>query len=75
VHKNQHCLPECSTRWIVDNLGMVTLVGGQIWWTWETEDVFRRVREAGAKAAMKDWAAKLTSQLAELTTMVRGMWL
>lgn len=29
------------TKWISDNLGMVTLVGSQIWWTWETEDVFR----------------------------------
>lgn len=49
---------------------MVTLVGSQIWWTWETEDVFRRVRE-GNKHAMKDLAAKLTGQLSELTTMVR----
>lgn len=49
---------------------MVTLVGSQIWWTWETEDVFRRVREGG-KHAMKDFATKLTGQLTELTTMVR----
>eukprot|EP00798_Chlamydomonas_sp_ICE-L_P031817 gene31817-7021_t len=59
------------TKWIGDNLGMVTLVGSQIWWTWETEDVFRRVRE-GNKHGMKDFAAKLTGQLAELTTMVRS---
>ncbi|KAL6757976.1 dynein heavy chain, N-terminal region 1-domain-containing protein, partial [Haematococcus lacustris] len=59
------------TKWIGDNLGMVTLVGSQIWWTWETEDVFRRVRE-GSKHAMKDFAAKLTGQLTELTTMVRS---
>lgn len=50
---------------------MVTLVGSQIWWTWETEDVFRRVRE-GSKHAMKDFAAKLTGQLYELTMMVRA---
>lgn len=30
--------------WITESLGMVTLVGSQIWWTWETEDVFRWVR-------------------------------
>jgi len=60
------------TKWILDNLGMVTLVGSQIWWTWETEDVFRRVRE-GNKHAMKDFAAMLTGQLAELTTMVRQL--
>lgn len=59
------------TKWIGDNMGMVTLVGSQIWWTWETEDVFRRVRE-GSKHAMKDFAAKLTGQLSELTIMVRS---
>ncbi len=59
------------TKWIAENLGMVTLVGSQIWWTWETEDVFRRVRD-GSKHAMKDFAAKLTSQLGELTSMVRS---
>jgi len=48
---------------------MVTLVGSQIWWTWETEDVFRRVRD-GKKHAMKDFAAKLTGQLSELIAMV-----
>ncbi len=31
---------------------MVTLSGSAIWWTWETEDVFRRVRD-GNKYAMK----------------------
>ncbi|KAF5830619.1 hypothetical protein DUNSADRAFT_14266 [Dunaliella salina] len=59
------------TTWIKENLGMVTLVGSQIWWTWETEDVFRRVRD-GKKHAMKDFAAKLTGQLSELTAMVRS---
>lgn len=59
------------TKWILENLGMVTLVGSQIWWTWETEDVFRRVRD-GNKHGMKEFAAKLTGQLSELTTMVRS---
>lgn len=26
-----------------DTLGMVSLAGSQIWWTWETEDAFRLV--------------------------------
>lgn len=43
----------------------------QIWWTWETEDVFRRVRE-GDKHAMKNFAAKLTGQLTDLTAQVSG---
>ena len=63
-----HCCL-CRTSWLRENLGMVTLAGSQIWWTWETEDVFRRVRD-GHKHAMKDFAAKLTGQLSELTAMV-----
>ena len=59
------------TQWIQQNLGMVTLVGSQIWWTWETLDVFERVRK-GDKHGMKDWTAKLTKQLQELTMMVRS---
>ena len=30
-------------QWLVDVLGMVGLVGSQIWWTWEVEDTFRQV--------------------------------
>ena len=59
------------TQWIRQNLGMMTLVGSQIWWTWEVEDVFRRVRD-GNKYAMKDFAVKLTGQLVDLTGMVRS---
>lgn len=50
---------------------MVTLLGSQIWWTWETEDVFHRVH-SGDKHAMKNFSQKLTSHLGDLTTMVRG---
>ena len=59
------------TQWIRQNLGMMTLVGSQNWWTWEVEDVFRRVRD-GNKYAMKDFAVKLTGQLVDLTGMVRS---
>jgi dynein heavy chain len=57
--------------WISQSLGMVTLAGSQVWWTWETEDVFDRVK-AGDKHAMKRYAAKLTGQLSDLTHMVRS---
>lgn len=59
-------------KWITDCLGMVTLAGSQVWWTWETEDSFRQVRE-GDKHAMKTYAAKLTKQLTQLTGMVSGV--
>ena len=38
--------------WILENLGMIAIVGSQIWWTWRVEDVFRKVRQ-GNKHAMK----------------------
>ena len=39
--------------WVLDHLGMIAIAGGQIWWTWRVEDVFRKVRE-GDKHAMKN---------------------
>ena len=57
-------------KWITDSLGMVTLAGSQIWWTWETEDTFQQA-QAGGKHAMKTFLAKQNSQLAQLTSMVR----
>ena len=30
--------------WVVENLGMVAIVGTQIWWTWRVEDVFDKVK-------------------------------
>lgn len=56
-------------QWILKCLGMVTQAASQVWWTWETEDSFRRVKE-GDKHAMKIYAAKLTDQLSQLTVMV-----
>lgn len=44
------------SKWIEKCLGMVTLSGSAIWWTWETEDIFRRVRD-GNKYAMKVWSS------------------
>ena len=36
--------------WLKRVLGMVGLVGLQVWWTWETEDVFRQVRAPPTRA-------------------------
>lgn len=57
-------------QWVDDNIGMTGLLGTQIWWTWEVEDVFHRVRD-GNKHAMKQFADKLTSQLNDLVDKVR----
>jgi dynein heavy chain len=49
--------------------GMVCLAGNQVWWTWEVEDVFQKVR-AGQKQAMKDYARKQHKQIDELVVQV-----
>lgn len=50
---------------------MISLLGSQIWWTFETEDAFREV-QGGNKHAVKDFAKKLNNQLADLTSLVRS---
>ena len=57
-------------QWIGQQLGMVSITGSQIWWTWEVENAFNKVRD-GHKHAMKTLAAKLTGQLNELVTAIR----
>ena len=47
-----HYAKMARSQWILKQLGMMALVGSQIWWTWEVTDVFERVR-AGNKLAMK----------------------
>lgn len=58
-------------QWVIDNLGMITVVGTQIWWTFAVEDVFRRIREGGDKHAMKKECAKQTKDLNDLIDLVR----
>lgn len=57
-------------QWVLENLGMVAIVGAQIWWTWRVEDVFRKVRE-GNKHAMKQENSKQTKDLNDLIDLVR----
>lgn len=48
---------------------MIALVGTQIWWTFQVEDVFRRVKDD--KHAMKNELAKETKDLNDLIALVR----
>jgi len=50
---------------------MVCLACNQIWWTWEVEDVFRKVK-TGHKQAMKEFSVKQFRQIDELVVLVRG---
>jgi dynein heavy chain len=56
--------------WIKGEIGMVAVVGTQIWWTFSVEDVFIRVSK-GDKHAMKNELAKETADLNDLISLVR----
>ena len=68
-----HLCPPQSVDWMYDYQGMVILAANQVWWTWEVEDVFRKVRK-GDKMAMKTYAKKLQTQIGDLVVQVRGVW-
>jgi dynein heavy chain, axonemal len=57
-------------EWIGQQIGMVALVGTQIWWTFAVEDVFRRVA-TGDKHAMKNELSKEIGELNDLIALVR----
>ena len=59
----------CRVDWMMSYIGMVCLAGNQIWWTWEVEDVFKKVAK-GNKQGMKDYAKKLHGQIDELAVTV-----
>jgi dynein heavy chain len=58
------------TDWIKGEIGMVAVVGTQIWWTFSVEDVFLRVSK-GDKHAMKNELVKETADLNNLIALVR----
>ncbi|ORX45970.1 hypothetical protein BCR36DRAFT_332447 [Piromyces finnis] len=57
--------------WIHSYQGMVILAGSQVWWTWEVEDVFKKIKQ-GNKLAMKKYNKKLGDQLEKLVIEVRS---
>ncbi len=57
-------------EWMYDYQGMVIMAANQVWWTWEVEDVFSKVKK-GDKMGMKNYAKKLHSQIDNLVVQVR----
>jgi dynein heavy chain len=57
-------------KWMDDSLGMCVQTGIKVWWTWEIEDVFRRVSK-GDKSAMKAYGLKLKDEVNDLVREVR----
>ncbi|XP_044541337.1 dynein axonemal heavy chain 10 [Gracilinanus agilis] len=58
-----------AIEWMLLYQGMVVLVANQVWWTWEVEDVFRKIKK-GEKQAMKLYGQKMHSQIDELVTQI-----
>lgn len=49
--------------------GMVVLAANQVWWTWEVEDVFKKVKK-GEKQALRECGTKMHQQIDELVTRI-----
>ena len=57
--------------WIRKYQGMVGLAASNVWWTWEVEDVFKKLKHGG-KTAMKLYLKVLGEQLEKLVVEVRS---
>jgi dynein heavy chain len=55
--------------WIKRELGMVAILGTQIWWTFAVEDVFRRVKTD--KYAMKEELARESEEINRMVALIR----
>ncbi|XDV20913.1 hypothetical protein PO909_026118 [Leuciscus waleckii] len=54
---------------MLDYQGMVVLAANQVWWTWEVEDVFKRMYH-GEKQALKQYAKKMHQQINDLVRRI-----
>ncbi|KAM4616801.1 dynein axonemal heavy chain 10 [Polymixia lowei] len=65
----RYCEDRSRVDWMLLYQGMVVLAGNQVWWTWEVEDVFNKVKK-GEKQALKNYAKKMHRQIDELVTRI-----
>ncbi|KAM6964967.1 dynein axonemal heavy chain 10 [Aplochiton taeniatus] len=65
----RYCEDRGRIDWMLLYQGMVVLAGNQVWWTWEVEDVFTKVKK-GEKQALKVYAKKMHLQIDELVTRI-----
>ncbi|XP_030593055.1 dynein heavy chain 10, axonemal isoform X2 [Archocentrus centrarchus] len=64
-----YCQDRSRVDWMLLYQGMVVLAANQVWWTWEVEDVFEKVKN-GQKHALKNYAEKVHKQIDELVTRI-----
>jgi dynein heavy chain len=55
--------------WIRKQIGMVSIIGTQVWWTFSVEDVFKRVKND--KYAMKNELQKESEDIDNLINLIR----
>lgn len=55
--------------WMLQFQGMMVLAANQVWWTWEVEDIFNKVK-TGEKHALKDYAQKMHQQIDDLVKRI-----
>ncbi|KAF4798840.1 Dynein-1-alpha heavy chain, flagellar inner arm I1 complex [Turdus rufiventris] len=65
----RYCEDRSRVDWMLLFQGMMVLAANQVWWTWEVEDVFRKVKK-GEKQAMKFYAKKMHKQIDDLVTRI-----
>ncbi|KAM6052185.1 dynein axonemal heavy chain 10 [Chlamydotis macqueenii] len=65
----RYCEDRSRVDWMLLYQGMMVLAANQVWWTWEVEDVFRKVKK-GEKQAMKLYAQKMHRQIDDLVTRI-----
>uniref|UniRef100_A0A8C6ZHZ5 Dynein axonemal heavy chain 10 n=1 Tax=Nothoprocta perdicaria TaxID=30464 RepID=A0A8C6ZHZ5_NOTPE len=65
----RYCEDRSRVEWMLLYQGMMVLAANQVWWTWEVEDVFRKVKK-GEKQAMKVYAKKMHQQIDDLVTCI-----
>ncbi|XP_071619148.1 dynein axonemal heavy chain 10 isoform X2 [Heliangelus exortis] len=65
----RYCEDRSRVDWMLLYQGMMVLAANQVWWTWEVEDVFQKVKN-GEKQAMKLYAKKMHEQIDELVTRI-----
>ncbi|XP_051490092.1 dynein axonemal heavy chain 10 [Apus apus] len=65
----RYCEDRSRVDWMLLFQGMMVLAANQVWWTWQVEDVFQKVKK-GEKQAMKLYAKKMHQQIAELVTRI-----
>uniref|UniRef100_A0A3P8UAE7 Dynein axonemal heavy chain 10 n=1 Tax=Amphiprion percula TaxID=161767 RepID=A0A3P8UAE7_AMPPE len=64
-----YCEDRSRLDWMLLYQGMMVLAANQVWWTWEVEDVFQKVKK-GQKHALRNYADKMHQQIDELVTRI-----